>query len=75
MGPAFAVEIYPSKRGLMRRRQWRARVVSTSNHFNLFGTTESYNNVEELIDLCERLYPTLPIMVLRENNTVARNIQ
>jgi hypothetical protein len=56
----YGVEIYPSKRGLLRRKQWRARIISEDNLNRLFISSESYNNRQELIDLVERVFPHLP---------------
>jgi uncharacterized protein YegP (UPF0339 family) len=53
------VEIYRARRGVLRRTQWRARVVS-SNGKTLFVSAESYNNVDELLAIVARLFPDLP---------------
>jgi uncharacterized protein YegP (UPF0339 family) len=52
------VEIYRSRRGMLRRTQWRARVVA-SNGRALFVTAESYNNIRDLIEITDRLFPHL----------------
>jgi hypothetical protein len=44
---------------MLRRPQWRARVVS-SNGKTLFVSSESYNNVDELIAICDQLFPDIP---------------
>jgi hypothetical protein len=53
------VEIYRSRRGLLRRPQWRARVVAP-NGKALFSISESYNNVDDLLKIVDRLFPDLP---------------
>jgi uncharacterized protein YegP (UPF0339 family) len=53
------VEIYRSRRGMLRRTQWRARVVA-SNGRALFVSAESYNNVDDLLEIIDRLFPNLP---------------
>lgn len=61
MGPAFEIEVYPARRGLLLRQQWRARTVSINNRKRITGTLEGYNNRQEVIDIMARLHPTLPI--------------
>jgi hypothetical protein len=62
----FRVEVYPARRGVLLRRQWRARVVSAFNGEKLFASSESYNNRAELVELCEDLFPGVPVeQVLR----------
>lgn len=57
----YAVEIYPSRRGLLLRRQWRARVVSEHNGRTILASSESYNNREELEDICALILPHVSI--------------
>jgi uncharacterized protein YegP (UPF0339 family) len=57
------VEIYRARRGMLRRTQWRARVVA-ANGETLFVSAESYNNVDYLSELCDRLFPDLKCQVL-----------
>lgn len=40
-------QVYPSKRGLLRRKQWRARIVSKANGKRILVTPEGYNNRAE----------------------------
>jgi hypothetical protein len=49
--------MYRSKRGLLRRSQFRAKVISTDNGLTLWVTGESYNNRAELKDRCIRDFP------------------
>jgi uncharacterized protein YegP (UPF0339 family) len=53
------VEIYRSRRGVLRRTQWRARVVAPNGRA-LFVSSESYNNLDELLRIVDRLFPNLP---------------
>ncbi len=52
------LEIYRARRGVLRRQQWRARVVS-SNGKVLFANAESYNNVDDLLKVTSQLFPNL----------------
>lgn len=57
----YGIEIYSARRGVLSRKQWRARIVSEDNDFRLFISSEGYNNRKELRTLCERVMPHLPI--------------
>jgi uncharacterized protein YegP (UPF0339 family) len=52
------VQIYRARRGLMRRTQYRARVVAPNGRV-LFISAESYNNLGDLITITDRLFPNL----------------
>jgi hypothetical protein len=52
------VQIYVSRRGLLRRKQYRARVVAPNGKV-LFVTAEGYNNLRELLAVSDRLFPHL----------------
>jgi hypothetical protein len=54
-----SVQIYRARRGMLRRTQWRARVVAP-NGKPLFVSSESYNNVDDLLEIVDRLFPSLP---------------
>jgi hypothetical protein len=60
----FRIVIYPARRGLLLRRQWRAKVVSQHNGNRLFSSSEGYNNSGDLIRLVEALFPGIPYMVM-----------
>jgi hypothetical protein len=51
------VEIY-SRRSLLGRKQYRARVVS-ANGRTLFVSAEGYNNLADLLAISDRLFPDL----------------
>ena len=51
-------EYYQAKRGLLRRNQWRARVKSGGDI--LFVSSEGYNNLQDLLDIANRLFPDIP---------------
>jgi uncharacterized protein YegP (UPF0339 family) len=53
------VEIYRSRRGMLRRTQWRARVVAPNGRV-LFTSAESYNNPDDLLAIVDRLFGHLP---------------
>ena len=57
----YAIEIYPGRRGILRRPQWRARIVSDRNGQTIFPSGEGYNNRQELRDICEAVCPHLTI--------------
>jgi hypothetical protein len=61
MGPAFEIQIHPVRRGLLARKQWAARTVSTGNWKQITKTTESYNNRSDLERIMRKLHPYLPI--------------
>jgi uncharacterized protein YegP (UPF0339 family) len=52
------VEIYQSRRGLLGRKQYRARVVAP-NGKALFVSAEGYNNLKDLLAVSDRLFPNL----------------
>lgn len=52
------VEIYKSPKRLFLRQQYRARVIA-GNGFKLFVSAEGYTNVGDLIEVVDRLFPTL----------------
>lgn len=52
------VQIYRSKRGLLRRTQYRARVVAPNGQ-RLMVTAEGYNNLKDLLAITDRLFPNL----------------
>lgn len=52
------VQIYRAGRGLLRRTQYRARVVAP-NGKALFVSAEGYNNLADLLAITDRLFPTL----------------
>jgi uncharacterized protein YegP (UPF0339 family) len=54
------VEIYRARRGMLRRTQWRARIVAPNGRV-LFVSAESYNNVDDLLAVVDRLLGHLPI--------------
>lgn len=56
---AAKVQIYPARRGLIGRKQWRARVVA-ANGKTLFVSAESYNNRGDLVQVVDQLFPNLP---------------
>ena len=53
------VLIYRSRRGMLLRTQWRASVLAP-NGKTLFKSSESYNNVDDLLKIVDRLFPSLP---------------
>lgn len=53
------LQVYRGKRGLMRRTQWRARLKDGSNGNILFVTSEGYNNLNDLLAVCAKAFPTL----------------
>lgn len=55
---ADRVEIYQGKRGLLGRKQYRARVVAPNGKV-LFVSAEGYNNLSELLAISDRLFPNL----------------
>jgi uncharacterized protein YegP (UPF0339 family) len=56
-GPS-RVQIYRSRKGLLSRTQYRARVVS-GNGKTLFVSAEGYNNLEDLLAIVDQLFPDL----------------
>lgn len=52
------VQIYHARRGLLGRKQYRARVVSP-NGKALFVSAEGYNNLKDLLAITDRLFPDL----------------
>jgi uncharacterized protein YegP (UPF0339 family) len=52
------IEIYRSRRGLLGRTQYRARVVAP-NGKALFVSAEGYNNLADLLKISDRLFPDL----------------
>jgi uncharacterized protein YegP (UPF0339 family) len=52
------VQIYRARRGKLNRTQYRARVVAP-NGKALFVTSESYNNLDDLLAIADRLFPHL----------------
>jgi uncharacterized protein YegP (UPF0339 family) len=54
------VFIYKAKRGLLRRQQYRARIVA-GNGRNLFVSSEGYNNLADLEGVIARCFPGLPV--------------
>jgi hypothetical protein len=56
----FRIEIYAGRRGLLKRKQWFARVVATANGENVFRSSEGYNNQLDLVHICDRVYPGFP---------------
>jgi hypothetical protein len=57
------VQMYKGRRGLFGRSQWRARVISGNNR-RLFISAESYNNLGDLKEITDRLFPDLPVEVI-----------
>ncbi|MDQ3023906.1 MAG: hypothetical protein M3R04_05930 [bacterium] len=55
------VEVYEGRRGLLLRKQFRARVRSGRNGNILFVTSEGYNNQMDLLNIVGRLFPDLPV--------------
>lgn len=60
------IEIYAGQKWFFGRKQWRARVVAANGFDVLFVSSESYNNRQYLVDLCEDLFPDLPINIIDE---------
>lgn len=56
--PNDRLQIYKSRRGLIGRQQYRARVVS-KNGRTLFVSAEGYNNLDDLLKISGRLFPHL----------------
>lgn len=52
------VQIYHGRRGLLSRKQYRARVVA-GNGETLFVSAEGYNNLDDLLAITDRLFPHL----------------
>jgi uncharacterized protein YegP (UPF0339 family) len=52
------VQIYRAGRGILKRTQYRARVVS-GNGRKLFVSGEGYNNLADLLAIADRLFPAL----------------
>jgi hypothetical protein len=52
------VQIYQGRRGLLGRKQYRARVVSPNGKV-LFVSAEGYSNLDELLAISDRLFPNL----------------
>jgi uncharacterized protein YegP (UPF0339 family) len=52
------VQIYQAKRGLLRRKQYRARVIAPNGKV-LLVTAEGYNNLNDLLAVTDRLFPHL----------------
>jgi uncharacterized protein YegP (UPF0339 family) len=52
------IQIYRARRGLLKRTQYRARVVAP-NGKALFVSAEGYNNLDDLLAITGRLFPTL----------------
>lgn len=52
------VQIYQARRGLLGRKQYRARVVAPNGKV-LFVSAEGYNNLPELLAISDRLFPHL----------------
>jgi hypothetical protein len=65
------IEIYAGRKGLLGRKQWRARVMSANGFDVLFVSAEGYNNRGELIDLCQQLFPSLTIHYLDAPSAVS----
>jgi hypothetical protein len=52
------LQIYCGRKGLLSRKQYRARVVA-SNGRTLFVSGEGYNNIGDLLNITNRLFPHL----------------
>lgn len=52
------LQIYQGRRGLLTRKQYRARVVA-ANGKRLFVSAEGYNNLRDLLAITDRLFPHL----------------
>lgn len=52
------LQIYKSRRGLLLRTQYRARVIA-GNGKPLFVSSEGYNNLADLLKITDRLFPHL----------------
>jgi hypothetical protein len=52
------VQIYHGRRGLLSRKQYRARVVAPNGRV-LVVTAEGYNNLKDLFAITDRLFPNL----------------
>ncbi len=52
------LQIYEGKRGVLRRKQWRGRVVAPNGKV-LFASSEGYNNLKDLLKITDRLFPHL----------------
>jgi hypothetical protein len=49
-----------ARRGLLRRQQWIGQVIATPNGKEMFRSSETYNNVGDLIVAFERLQVAAP---------------
>jgi hypothetical protein len=65
------VEIYAGRRGLLKRKQWFARVVA-SNGKNVWRTSEGYNNLREVQDEVGLSFPGLVQHIIDPVATVKR---
>lgn len=52
------LQIFTARRGLLRRTQYRARVIA-GNGEKLFQSSEGYNNLHDLLKITDRLFPHL----------------
>lgn len=55
---ADKVQIYLGRRGLLLRKQFRARVVAPNGRV-LFASAEGYSNLADLLAITDRLFPNL----------------
>jgi uncharacterized protein YegP (UPF0339 family) len=68
--PKVKGEVYPARRGLLRRRQWRGRVVSIRNGNTILVTPEGYNNRGECEAAILLVNPAIEITRYDEEPTV-----
>jgi hypothetical protein len=52
------LQIYCGRKGLLKRKQYRARVIA-GNGKALFVSGEGYNNLKDLLAITDRLFPHL----------------
>ena len=61
------VQIYRARRGLLMRKQWRARVVAANGRV-LFVSAEGYNNLGDIRGIVATLFPNAtPEIIVKEN--------
>lgn len=57
----FKAQLFPGKRGLLKRKQWYCRIVSVETGDEVFRSSEGYNNSQDLWNITRRVHPRMTI--------------
>lgn len=67
---ARKIYIYAGRMGLLSRKQWRASLIGKNGSDVLFVSGEGYNNRNELVELCQDVFPGVDIVHLDPRSVV-----